>query len=150
MNQHQRVAFGTGAGYILPMLMALPLAPAGAEDASSGADGASRLDRVEVVGSRIRRVDVETGQPILVIERPQIERSGQMSLGEYLQDLTIHGAALNTMVNNGGDGSTRVDLRNLGEQRTLVLADGRRWIAGIDGAVDLNSIPLASSSASRC
>lgn len=143
MNQHQRVAFGTGAGYILPMLMALPLAPAGAEDASSGADGASRLDRVEVVGSRIRRVDVETGQPILVIERPQIERSGQMSLGEYLQDLTIHGAALNTMVNNGGDGSTRVDLRNLGEQRTLVLVDGRRWIAGIDGAVDLNSIPLA-------
>jgi iron complex outermembrane receptor protein len=129
-------------------LMPIAALPVTAWSESKGQPGratvpAEILDRVEVVGSRIRRVDLETGQPILVIERPQIERSGQMSLGEFLQDLTIHGGALNTTVNNGGDGSTRVDLRNLGEQRTLVLVDGRRWIAGIDGAVDLNSIPMA-------
>lgn len=98
---------------------------------------------VEVVGSRIKRVDIENSAPVLVIEREQIERSGWMSVGDLLQDLSVHGAALNTTVNNGGDGTTRVDLRNLGDKRTLVLVDGRRWIAGIDGAVDLNSIALA-------
>lgn len=143
MKKHQHIGSCFASAWYVPLIVALPLASAIAEDMASTADGASRLDRVEVVGSRIRRVDAETGQPILVIERPQIERSGQMSLGEFLQDLTIHGGALNTTVNNGGDGSTRIDLRNLGEQRTLVLVDGRRWIAGIDGAVDLNSIPLA-------
>lgn len=114
---------------------ALPAQEQAAPDAS--------FERVEVVGSRIKRVDVETAQPVLVIERAQLEATGLMSVGDILQDLTVHGAALNTGVNNGGDGTTRVDLRNLGERRTLVLVDGRRWIAGIDGGVDLNSIPLA-------
>ena len=96
-----------------------------------------------MVGSRIKRVDVESSEPVIVLEREQLERSGLMSVGDILQDLTVHGAALNTTVNNGGDGTTRIDLRNLGPQRTLVLVDGRRWIPGIDGSVDLNSIALA-------
>lgn len=125
------------SGAALGMLLAL----SASAPVASSADAA--LARVEVVGSRIKRVDVETAQPVLVLERAQIDRSGLISVGELLQQLTVHGAALNTNVNNGGDGSTRVDLRNLGEQRTLVLVDGRRWLPGIDGAVDLNAIPLA-------
>ncbi len=120
---------------LLALSSALPAQPPTTPDAT--------FARVEVVGSRIKRVDVETAQPVLVIERAQLEATGLMSLGDILQDLTVHGAALNTGVNNGGDGTTRVDLRNLGERRTLVLVDGRRWIPGIDGGVDLNSIPLA-------
>jgi iron complex outermembrane receptor protein len=106
-------------------------------------DEPDTLERIEVVGSRIKRVDVESSEPVIVLEREQLERSGLMSVGDILQDLTVHGAALNTTVNNGGDGTTRIDLRNLGPQRTLVLVDGRRWIPGIDGSVDLNSIALA-------
>ena len=36
-----------------------------------------------------------------------------------------------------------VDLRDLGSDRTLVLVNGRRYVAGIPGstAVDLNTIP---------
>ncbi len=117
-------------------------APALAEELQQ-APADTRLGGVEVVGSRIKRVDLETSQPVLILSRAEIEQTGQVSLGDLLQDLAVHGAALNTTVNNGGDGSTRIDLRNLGDQRTLVLVDGRRWIAGIDGAVDLNSIPLA-------
>ncbi|MBK9655154.1 MAG: TonB-dependent receptor [Rhodanobacteraceae bacterium] len=116
-----------------------PHAAADAQDAPA----TDTLARVEVVGSRIKRVDVESSEPVIVLEREQLERSGLMSVGDILQDLTVHGAALNTTVNNGGDGTTRIDLRNLGPQRTLVLVDGRRWIPGIDGSVDLNSIALA-------
>lgn len=107
------------------------------------ADTATELERVEVLGSRIRRADWETADPVLVIERAEIERMAIPTLGELLQSLTLHGSALNTTVNNGGDGTTRINLRNLGDQRTLVLLDGRRFTSGIDGAADLNSIPLA-------
>lgn len=120
---------------VLALATVLPAQAPAAPDAT--------LERVEVVGSRIKRVEVETAQPVLVIERAQLEATGLMAVGDILQDLTVHGAALNSNVNNGGDGTTRVDLRNLGERRTLVLVDGRRWIPGIDGGVDLNSIPLA-------
>ncbi len=47
---------------------------------------------------------------------------------------------------NGGDGSTRVNLRGLGTARTLVLLDGRRVVPsglGADRSVDLGTIPLA-------
>ena len=111
--------------------------------AESADEVTTELDRVEVVGSRIKRVDLETSLPVFVLERAQIERTGLQSVGDILQDLTTHGAALNTTVNNGGTGETFVDLRNLGPNRTLVLVNGRRWITGIGGAVDLNSIPLS-------
>ncbi len=134
MTQQARLLCGVRRAAIALALLAF---------AAQGSAQPTPVAAVEVVGSRIKRVDAETAQPVLVIERVDIERSGWMSVGDLLQDLTVHGAALNTTVNNGGDGTTRVDLRNLGDQRTLVLVDGRRWIAGIDGAVDLNSIPLA-------
>ena len=47
---------------------------------------------------------------------------------------------------NGGDGSTRIDLRSLGSNRTLVLINGRRVVPGglgADDSVDIASIPLA-------
>ena len=123
-------------------LLLVVAVPAVAQEADVDVE-TDTLDRIEVVGSRIKRVDVESSEPVIVLEREQLERSGLMSVGDILQDLTVHGAALNTTVNNGGDGTTRIDLRNLGPQRTLVLVDGRRWIPGIDGSVDLNSIALA-------
>ena len=54
--------------------------------------------------------------------------------------------AINTQANNGGDGSTRVSLRGLGSNRTLVLVNGRRFVPGGTGAnssVDLNAIPAS-------
>lgn len=114
--------------------------PAGA---SIEADTAAQLPEVIVVGSRIRRVDLETSQPVFVIERAQIERTGLVSVGDILQDLATSAGTLNTTVNFGGNGETRLNLRNLGENRTLVLVNGRRWNVGLGGAVDLNSIPLS-------
>ena len=107
-------------------------------------DSAATLDRIEVTGSRIKRVDVETSQPVFVLNREDIARNGQVSIGDILQDLTVSGSALNTTFNNGGDGSTTVDLRNLGANRSLVLVNGKRWVSSLGGAVDLNTIPVAA------
>lgn len=102
---------------------------------------AKDLDRIEVTGSRIRSVDAETSQPVLVLDRESIEKQGLTSVAEVLQRVSANGAAINRTFNNGGDGSANVSLRNLGAARTLVLVDGRRWVTGLDGTVDLNTIP---------
>lgn len=103
----------------------------------------AELDRIEVTGSRIKRTDIEGASPIFVIQREEIERTGLTSVGDLLQDLPVAGSALNTTFNNGGNGETRLDLRNLGCNRLLVLVNGRRWVTGLAGCVDLNNVPVA-------
>ncbi|WDI92645.1 TonB-dependent receptor domain-containing protein [Xanthomonas campestris] len=110
------------------------------------AGGATNLDKIEVTGSRIKRADVETSQPVFSMSRQQIESQGLTSIGDVIQNISSGGSALNSNVNNGGNGETRVNLRNLGSNRTLVLVNGRRWVGGtgLGGAVDLNTIPTAA------
>ncbi|GAB4187822.1 MAG: TonB-dependent receptor [Wenzhouxiangellaceae bacterium] len=121
---------------------------------------AAELDRVQVTGSRIRRATLEGDSPVLTLSREDLERTGQNSIADILQQLTTGGSALNTRLNSSGNfgfppngggvgaGSAQVDLRHLGSQRVLVLVDGLRWVnetsaSGISSAVDLNTIPLA-------
>lgn len=105
------------------------------------------LDTITVTGSRIvRRAETETQQPIFELTREDIQAQGLTSVGDVIQNITANGSALNTTNNNGGNGETRVSLRTLGANRTLVLVNGRRWVAGtgLGGAVDLNTIPTAA------
>lgn len=104
----------------------------------------AKVERIEVTGSRIKRTDMETSSPVLVLDRAAIDATGLLSIGDILQDIPAAGAALNTAFNNGGNGSTNIDLRNLGAQRLLVLVNGRRWISSLGSTVDLNTIPSAA------
>ena len=49
------------------------------------------LDRVQVTGSRIRQVDKETAQPVLVVSRQDIEKQGFQSVSDILQNITSMG-----------------------------------------------------------
>ena len=117
-----------------------------AQDQASEQTETTTLDRIEVTGSRIKRTDVETSQPILSLSREDIQAQGLTSVGDVIQNITANGSTLNTTMNNGGNGETQVTLRNLGSNRTLVLVNGRRWVGGtgLGGAVDLNTIPTAA------
>ncbi len=99
--------------------------------------------KIVVLGSRIKRQDAETASPVQVITREQIEATGLLSIGDILQNVPSTGSALNRIFNNGGDGSVRVDLRNLGSNRLLVMVNGRRWNPGLGGSVDLQNIPTS-------
>ncbi|MES0873834.1 TonB-dependent receptor plug domain-containing protein [Sinimarinibacterium thermocellulolyticum] len=117
------------------------------EEALAAPEDSARLDTIEVTGSRIRRADFETAQPVTIVSREDIERTGLTNIGDLLQELPSAGSALNRQFNNGGSGTTEIDLRNLGSQRVLVLVDGHRWVAGTSfanlAAVDLNTIPVS-------
>jgi outer membrane receptor protein involved in Fe transport len=113
-----------------------------AQDAAS--DKGQALDTIVVTGSNIRRVDIETSNPVVTIDRAAIQQSGKLTLGDLLQNLpAVTGGNTNPQINNGGGGgSSSIGLRGLGASRTLVLVNGQRIIGnGPLGAADPNSIP---------
>ncbi len=106
-------------------------------------------EEIIVTGSRVRRKDLTTPAPITVINKEAVEASGKITIGDFLQALPEQGNAINTQQNNGGSGATRIDLRGLGNQRTLVLINGRRLVntgtGGLSGVgADLNTVPTAA------
>lgn len=64
---------------------------AGAAQAQDSASQPTNLDRIEVTGSRIRSVDVETAQPVFTLSHEDIQRSGLTNVGDILQNLSISG-----------------------------------------------------------
>ncbi|HJW46458.1 MAG TPA: TonB-dependent receptor plug domain-containing protein, partial [Lysobacter sp.] len=123
------------------LAFALPIGAALAQ--TSPDDEPVTLGTVEVTGSHIRRVEFETSQPLLVLDRADLLRTGLSNVGEILQQLPQHVSDVNSDYNaEFNNGETRVDLRNLGANRTLVLLNGHRYVTSLDGAVDVGSIPL--------
>jgi len=107
----------------------------------------SDIEEIAVTGTRIRGANPAGFSPVTIINQEQIQISGEMSIGELLQELPSQGSGNNRNRNNGGSGAVRIDFRNLGASRTLVLVDGKRWInsgGGANASVDLNTIPTAS------
>lgn len=120
------------------------VAPAGA------ASNATNLDAVTVTGSHIKRAAISGVGPVTVIDAEAIERSGAISVETLLQRLPsaagFAGNQTSAYWNDGGWGTTGVNLRGLGRSRTLVLINGRRVVNGGSGAnssVDLSVIPVA-------
>lgn len=127
------------------VLMLTLIAGAGASQAQDSDDAADanqakNLDAVTVTGSRIRRVDVETANPVVTLDRAAIEATGKATLGDLVQELpSIAGNATNPYTNNGGGtGASTVSLRGLGDKRTLILVNGVRLAYN-----DINAIPAS-------
>lgn len=115
--------------------------------AFSADEGVKEIEKIQVTGSRIKRADMETSSPVTIIDASAIAASGLTSIGDILQNLSSAGGQMiNPGVNNDSGGNSTVNLRGLGEERTLVLVNGRRMIASGTGAaasVDLNTIPVS-------
>jgi iron complex outermembrane receptor protein len=103
--------------------------------------------RVEVTGSRIRQVDLETAQPIQILNQEQIQKTGLVTVGDVLNNLSSAGAPdfsrSGSLTSNTEAGGQYVSLRNLGANRLLVLVDGKRWTQTVAGYTDLSTIPSA-------
>lgn len=118
--------------------------PAFAQEAG---DTPTNLDRIEITGSRIRQASVETAQPVVALNRADIEKKGYVNVADILQDVTAAGApslSRSSSLSSSRDfGGMYVSLRNLGPERSLVLIDGRRMGVSAGGYSDLASIPSA-------
>ena len=114
-----------------------------------------KVEKVEVTGSNIKRVDAETTSPITIITAEEIKRSGATSVQELLNNLSIaQGGSLNDISGGNGfsPGSATIALRGLGSQSTLTLLNGRRISpaafndpnTGQSVITNLNSIPTTA------
>ena len=94
------------------------------------AQGAEKIERIEVTGSRIKRSDMEGPSPVQSIGRDDIENMGYDNLQQLLERMPVAGnGTFSTRGNNQdstANGSAAVSLRGLGADATLVLINGRR------------------------
>jgi outer membrane receptor protein involved in Fe transport len=116
--------------------------PAEAVLADDGAQ--SETGEVLVTGSRIARPGLELASPVSVISQEEIQFRQPGTADDLLRNLPAIRPSIGAGVNNGSDGSSTLDLRGIGPQRTLTLLDGRRIVPfGLDGLTDTNVIPVA-------
>jgi iron complex outermembrane receptor protein len=121
--------------------------------ASADSTQADSSQTIVVTGSRLRRDERNSPDPVTIIDPALAAKEGLFTTAEVLQSSPI--AAGSTQITstistnfvvNGGEGVQTINLRGLGDNRTLVLLNGRRaGPAGVRGGVsafDLNVIPV--------
>lgn len=126
--------------------------PGQAQIDAGDTDDVTSLAKIVVTGSYIRGAN-ETGSPLVVISRAEIDRSGYATLKDILSTATANagGGPHETIAGGLEQGTnfnagTGVNLRGLGASSTLVLVNGRRQPAGgLDGRfTDISSIPSSA------
>ena len=132
-----RLALYAGATAAVGLSAGTVFAQDAAQDQSS-----QKLETITVTGSNIRRVDIETSNPVVTIDRAAIAKSGKLTLGDLVQQLpAVTGPNTNPQVNNsGGTGFSSIGLRGLGSPRTLVLINGHRYLSGDPNAIPANMV----------
>ena len=121
---------------------------------SCAAQAQSTLERVEVTGTAIKRIEGETALPVQVVTRAEIDKAGVTTAAEIVARIS---ASANNLTDGGSVayggfrdqmGFNAANLRGLGVSSTLVLLNGRRVAnfasPGDAAGVDLNSIPAAA------
>jgi len=114
------------------------------------------MQRVEITGSSIKRINVEGALPVQTITTDQLDKQGITNAEQLMQLISANGNGADNMTsgNNvfGADadrvsgGASFASLRGLGPSATLVLLNGRRVAGyGLSGkSVDLNTIPMSA------
>jgi iron complex outermembrane recepter protein len=113
---------------------------------ASNAPAPSGLEEVVVTGSRITSPNLTAISPITSVDAGYIGSTNLTRVEDILNNLPMVFAGQNSTVSNGATGTASVNLRGLGDKRTLVLVNGRRLGPGQGTGTnvsDLNEIPAA-------
>ena len=142
LSRSVRVMFSGGVALSIGMLAQ----PVFAQDTTTAAP----VQRVEITGSNIRRVDAETPSPVQVITADEMKKSGYTSIADVLTNITANGQGTLSQGFSGAfaAGASGISLRGLNTSATLVLIDGHRmapYALSDDGQrsfVDTSNIPF--------
>ncbi|RMD88494.1 MAG: TonB-dependent receptor, partial [Alphaproteobacteria bacterium] len=145
----RRVLAGAVAGVSIPVLFLAQGALAQSQAQSDQTAGEEiGLEEIIVTGSRIKRTNLTSPNPVTVVDSTQILASGETDISTLLREIPALHSSLpaNQSDQNGApSGVGLLNLRGLGTERTLVLVNGRRHVAGVQGtaSVDVSTIPVA-------
>lgn len=146
MNMAQFTRLRIGAAPLVLGVALISTAVAAQESAPVAAE-ADDTSTIVVTGSRIATSTINAPNPIQIVSAEAIRSGGNVNVQDTLLKNPVFGtpgiSRNNSNFSTTGAGVATVDLRNLGSDRTLVLVNGRRFVAGIPGSatVDLNNIP---------
>ncbi len=130
------------------VLMAVTSIPALAQEVpdTEQAEASASDDLIVVTGSRIERRAEESSIPLQVFSADDIEETGKTDLAEIITQLPGVGDGVSVQNSNNqiqNAGLSTISLRRLGDNRTLVLINGKRAVSnsGNGDRVSLSTIP---------
>ena len=144
--QKKLLGFTCLAG-LAPVLMAAPAAAQQVETVPENPAVEQVEDVVVVTGSRIRRGVAESAVPLQVFGAEDLDEIGTTDLGEALLQLPGVSESISPQSSNGQiqtSGLSTISLRRLGDDRTLVLINGKRAVSnsGNSDRVSLSTLPV--------
>lgn len=141
LHRAVRFALATATAAVGASALHAQEAPAPAAGSQAG------VEEVVVTGSRLSTPNDTAVSPVTTISAVDLQQTGLTRVEDILNNMPMVFAGMNSTTSNGNDGTATVDLRGLGNQRTLVLVDGLRLGPGsAEGGrnfSDINQIPAA-------
>ncbi|MCG9696881.1 TonB-dependent receptor [Shewanella sp. Isolate11] len=116
---------------------------------SADEENGEKVERIEVTGSRIKQVDMETSSPVTVLTAADIQMTGEATVADVLNNSSINsfGSWRGTSgYGSGASATSSVQMRGLDAKYTLILLDGRRMpgtSSSSGAAADTSRIPMA-------
>ena len=134
---------GLGAAQDSAPVAAGPVPVPVSQAAGSGSEEGSQIF---VTGSRLLRRSFDSPTPVVTLDRDYLETSGYNDITEALLDVPGVTSGVDTstaQLDTQNAGLSTIDLRNIGDNRTLVLIDGRRTVSNSANSsrVSLSTIP---------
>jgi outer membrane receptor protein involved in Fe transport len=131
---------------LLAGLFSWPACAQPAAQPSAGGQGAPQgVETVVVTGSRVISDVANSPTPLTVVSTQQLLTTTPTNLADGLNKLPVfqNSASERNLSSGGGNSSGDfLNLRNFGQNRTLVLLDGMRLpVSNQDGAVDISTLP---------
>lgn len=108
------------------------------------------IDELIVTGSYIPGSPEDAAAPVDVVTAEDMSKLGTPDMLEFIKNLNVSSGVLGASNqfdgrSQGADGAGSVNLRGLGQERTLVLMNGRRIANNaFTGSVDTNLLPVAA------
>ncbi|HVM36965.1 MAG TPA: TonB-dependent receptor [Sphingomicrobium sp.] len=110
---------------------------------SATGENVTSAQDIVVTGSRIPQPNLEQASPVTVITAQEVKLQGTTRTEDLINSLPQSFAAQGSNISNGATGTATVNLRGLGESRTLVLINGKRLMPGDPRSpvADINFVP---------
>jgi iron complex outermembrane receptor protein len=108
------------------------------------------LEEVVVTASRVDRAGFEAPTPTTTVGLAELQKTGTTNVADYLTTVPAFGAAwtpASSAHNSVGNAANLVNLRSLGQNRTLVLVDRKRFTPSppTGGSTSMSSRPCSSN-----
>ncbi len=102
-----------------------------------------KIDSIVITGSLLQRPEITSTSPVSTLSKETLELSRSLNIERIVTQMPQFQGSFGA-VSNGNDsrGAATLDLRNLGQNRTLLLIDGKRGTPfGFRNSFDVNTLP---------